>query len=115
MYILNWNPSVRQVEASFGGAVTAAEAEVFLEDFRALVVSDDVRDFDLLIDYAKVSRMDDGIREVLDSAREMAQFSGARKVTVVARDEADAESWTNVRLQQVLEGTEEYVAFGLAA
>ncbi|MBS1722180.1 MAG: hypothetical protein JSS66_04135 [Armatimonadetes bacterium] len=112
---MNWNPSVRQVEASFGGVLTRAEADCFLDDLRALLAADEVDSFEFVVDYAKVSRMDDTVPQVLDFAREIAQFSGASATVFVTRNEDEVNGWTGARLQQVLEGTERYVAYSIAA
>lgn len=103
------------MEASFGGAMTRIEAEVFLDELRDLLKARDLGSFELVLDFAKVSRMDDGVHEVFDFAREVAQFSGANLVTFVTRDDEEVASLTNARLQQVLEGSERYIAYGIAA
>lgn len=115
MYILDWNPNSRTVEASLGGAVTRNEADVFLSDLQSLVAPEDVANFEFVLDYAKVSRMDDEVFDALSSAREIAKFAGAAHITFVTRHDEDASGWTNARLQEVLEGSERYVAYGLAA
>lgn len=115
MYILNWNPSERQVEASFGGVLTRGEADCFLNDLRTLVTAEEVTEFEFVVDYAKVSRMDDDVPQVLDFAREIAQFAGATATVFVTRSEDEVNGWTGARLQQVLEGTERYIAYGMAA
>jgi anti-anti-sigma regulatory factor len=115
MYILNWNPTEQQMEASFGGAVTRGEAEVFLDEFRDLLKADDIADFELVVDFAKVSRMDDDVANVFESAREVAKFSGAKLVTFVTRNDDEVVDLTSGRLQQVLEGCERYVAYHIAA
>ena len=115
MYILNWNPSERQIEASFGGVITHGESEVFLDELRDLLRTDNLGNFELVLDFAKVSRMDGDVNAAFESAREVAQFSGASMVTFITRNDDEVANLTNGRLQQVLEGTERYVAFGLAA
>lgn len=115
MYILNWNPTEQQLEASFGGAVTRAEAEVFLDEFRDVLKSDDICEFEFVVDFAKVSRMDDEVASVLESARDVAKFSGAKLVTFVTRNDDEVINLTHGRLQEVLEGCERYVAYHIAA
>lgn len=115
MYILNWNPSEQLLEASFGGAVTRGEADVFIDELKDFFRTSDLGEFCIVIDFAKVSRLDDNVAEAFNFARELAQFSGASNVTFVTRNDDEVSELVNGRLQQVLEGTERYVAYRLAA
>ncbi len=115
MYILNWNPNERQVEASFGGVLTRAEADVFMSDLHELLHSEGPNDFEFVVDFGKVSRMDDGVQSVFVLAGELAHNAGASLVTFVTRDEDESVGWTNDRLQHVLEGDERVVAYERAA
>jgi len=114
MYLLNWNPTESKIEASFGGYVSVGEATVFAEELRDLIVEAKGNLFAVVVDWSTASRMDSAVLDVLETARESCQFSGASKVTFVARDESEATFLTNRRLQQVLEGKEEYLAYGMA-
>jgi len=115
MYLLNWNPNESKIEASFGGHVSVGEANVFAEELRELVVAATDTSFVIVVDWSTASRMDQAVLDVLETARETCLFAGSQKVTFVTRDETEAANLTNRRLQQVLEGREEYVAYGIAA
>jgi len=115
MYLLTWNPNESRIEASFGGCITKGEAVVFDEELTDMVKSMEGQRFSVLVDYATASRIDEPVKEMLDQSRERCIFGGAAKVTFVTRDEREAQTYTNKRLQEVLEGREEYVAFSLAA
>lgn len=114
MYILNWNPTSNVIEASFGGYLTAPEADVFFDEFRELLIELGPAHFSVTLDYAMVPRMDSGVKDRLDAAREASLFAGATCVTYVARTEAEAHSLIDERLQAVLEGKEQYVAYAAA-
>ena len=115
MYLINWNPNESRLEASFGGCITNAEAEVFLEELNEYFESCKGKEFSLVLDYATVKRLDDKVLDKFHSAREAGQFAGASKTVFVARDEKEATELTDARLQQVIEGREEYVPYRWAA
>ncbi|MBX3096368.1 MAG: hypothetical protein KF812_05855 [Fimbriimonadaceae bacterium] len=115
MYILNWNPEQNLIEASFGGFVTNAEAEVFAEEFREVLLDLGDNRFEAVIDFAMVPRMEDKVLDSIKETRETALFAGANCITFVARNEDETASLVDERLQQVLEGKERYVAYSRAA
>ena len=115
MYLMNWNPESRQLDASFGGAVSRAEADVFLKDLRAVLNQEKLSDFEFVLDFAKMKSVDEAASHVFEFAREIAQIAGAKRVTFVTRDDDEVAGFTDSRLQQVLEGNERYVAYRLAA
>ncbi len=115
MYLLTWNPDESRIEASFGGCITKGEALVFEDELTDLVQTVKGQGFSVLVDYATASRLEDSVRGELDKCREICVFGGATKVTFVTRDEGEARTYTDRRLQEVLEGREEYVAYGIAA
>jgi hypothetical protein len=115
MYILNYNPTDSRIEANFGGYITSAEAEVFVEEFRGLLLELGDKSFEVVMDYAMVPKMDEGVIELLSEARDTSLFAGAQCVTFVARNDDEAYSWVDSRLQAVLDGREKYVAYALAA
>lgn len=114
MYILNWNPDSQTLEASAGGYITRAESECFLTDLQELLDTG-LGSFDFVLDLAAVSKIDASLDEVFEIARTKAKFAGASTVTFVARDDDEKNRLTDTHLQDVLEGTEVYVAFHLAA
>jgi hypothetical protein len=115
MYLINWNPEASRIEASFGGCITNGEAEVFLEELHEQLSQRQGRDFSMVLDFAMCKRLDAGVLETFHSAREACRVAGAKKVVFVARDEKEAVALTDSRLQQVLDGREEYVPYKLAA
>lgn len=115
MYLINWDPSVKRIEASFGGCITNGEAEVFLEEFREQLSACKGQDFCVVLDYATTKRLDSNVLEAFAAAREDGWSAGAKKVIFVARDESEAVALTDSRLQHVLDGREEYVPYRWAA
>ncbi len=115
MYTLNWNPDSQRLEASFGGVVTAGEGQVFLEDLREALESENGSPFAFVLDFATVRSLARGVEDAFSEARDMAKFSGAKEVVFVARDEDEVQRLTEQRLQQVIEGQERYVAYRLAS
>lgn len=115
MYILNWNPDSQTLEASLGGYITQGEAECFLEELRAVVEAQVDGRFGAVVDYAAVTRADERATELFLVARDTLKFAGADVVTVVARNDEELAKLTDSRLQEVLEGTERYFAYHIAA
>ena len=115
MYLINWNPNASRIEASFGGCITNGEAEVFLEELREQLAQCQGREFSLVLDFATTKRLDAHVMDTFISAREASRIAGATKVVFVARNEDEAVSLTDSRLQEVLNGREEYVPYRWAA
>lgn len=115
MYLINWDPSAKRIEASFGGCITNGEAEVFLEELHEQLSACKGNDFCMVLDYATTKRLDSHVLEAFESAREAGWEAGANKVVFVARDENEAVALTDAHLQAVLEGREEYVPYRWAA
>lgn len=115
MYLINWDPSEKRIEASFGGCITNGEAEVFLEEFREQLSACQGQEFCVVLDYATTKRLDSNVLEAFAAARQDGWNAGAKKVVFVARDENEAVALTDSRLQHVLEGREEYVPYRWAA
>lgn len=113
MYLLTWNNSERQIEASFGGHVTVNEAKVFIDELRDLLTERKDSHFDVTVDYSTTSFMDEPVALSMEEAREMCLFSGASRITFVTRNEKEAAVLTNNRLQNVLEGRERYMAYAM--
>ena len=103
MYLLQWNSDEGKLEASLGGVITKGEAEVLLEDIKEALTQID-GDFDFILDTSVVKRFELGATDELDRARKYARLHGAKRLTVVARDDREAESLTTQNLQSVLEG-----------
>ena len=115
MYLINWNPNKSRIEANFGGCVTQGEADVFLEELSEHLAKCQGMEFGLMLDFATVRRMDDSVLEKFCTARDASQSAGAKKVVFVARDEREAVGLTESRLQQVIDGKEEYIPYRHAA
>lgn len=115
MYIVNWNPDSNTVEANLAGYLTRGEAECFLEDLRETLAAHADDQFNALLDFAAVTRVDDDAKEVFDVARTAMKSHGACLLSVVARDEEEQTKFVESHLQEVLEGQERYFAYHLAA
>lgn len=108
MYFVKWNEGENRLEASIGGHVTAAEANVFTQDIINELQSYNGGEFEFQLDYSSAGRLDQGVREAFELAQSYCKIRGARKFICIARDEMEIEYQTGLRLQQVLEGEEEY-------
>lgn len=115
MYLINWNNEAASLEASFGGRLTLGEAQVFCEELQGYLGKCPKGVFSLTLDYATTSRLDEGAIDCLRTARDAALLAGANKVCFIARSEQEALDLTESRLQQVLDGREEYVVGRYAA
>ena len=115
MYLINWNPSESRIEANFGGCITKGEADVFLEELTEYLARCRGKEFGFMLDFATVRRMDDNVLDTFCVARDVSQSAGAKKVVFVARDEREAVNLTEGRLQQVIDGKEEYIPYRFAA
>jgi len=115
MYLIDWNHDTQRIEASLGGHITLTEAKVFTDDLIERLKPLVDEDFSFQLDYSKASRLDPGVSDVLQRAQSYCQLHGARKITFIAKDDYEAELLIGQRLQQVLEGVEEYVVFRSAA
>lgn len=92
-----------------------SEARVFADELHEILSERQGSLFSVSLDYATTSRLEEGVRDIFQACRERCCFAGAAKITFVTRDENEAHRLISTRLQQVLDGSEEYVAFGLAA
>ena len=115
MYLINWNPGSSRLEANFGGCITEGEASVFLEELQEQLDQVTGQEFSLVLDFATTKRLENGVMDLFCAARKASQVAGASKVVFVAHDEAEAVDLTDSRLQEVLEGREEYVSFKYAS
>ncbi len=109
MYLLNWNPEQRTFEASLGGFVSPAEAQVFADNLISLIGESGESEYDVCIDYSSTRRLDEEAIAVLDMLRDSIVFAQARQVLYITPDEYETERWTDMRLQAVLEGHERYM------
>lgn len=108
MYLISRTDSQDRIEASLGGLVTVEEAMVFADDLLGELGKGRVSNIDL--DYSCAKAFGDGSSRILVGMQERALEMGVDKIRVLARDEDVATRLTGARLQQVLEGREEYTA-----
>lgn len=115
MYLINWNSEASTLEATFGGRITSGEACVFCDEIQEHISLHGDKGFNLILDYATTSRLDEGVIDYLRTARDAGLAAGASKVSFIARSEQEAIDLTDSRLQEVISGKEEYVAGRYAA
>ncbi|MBL8087964.1 MAG: hypothetical protein JNM85_07845 [Chthonomonas sp.] len=108
MYIVNWNEEENTLEASLGGNVTVGEAQVFADAIVHELGAVPQRPFTYKLDYSKANRVDEGVLEAFHVAQVYCRLRGATKYVCVARTQTEVEYIIGLRLQQVLEGEEEY-------
>lgn len=107
MYILNWDPEDRLLEANLAGPVTAGEAAAFVDDLRTLLVELAHTDFSLLIDAGR-ARGGEPVGAALADARSMAIFAGASRIRCILADEEALVAHTESRFDAVMQGAEAY-------
>jgi hypothetical protein len=110
MYFIDCDRASGHVDASIGGVMSPQEATVFCEELRGAFAAREGNPFEFTLDYSRATLLDEGVQFVLARILADARESGANKVTFISNDEREAERWTSMRLQQVLEGAESYVA-----
>lgn len=115
MYLIHWNQAINRIEASLGGRITTTEAKVFTDELVEMLRTLGTDEFSFMLDYSTASALEPGAADVLQRAQSYCLLHGARKLTFVARDQEEAELMIGQRLQQVLEGTEEYITYEMAA
>ncbi len=108
MYFIGWNQEENKLVASIGGHVTASEAKVFVDEAVRELNEVQVSGFSFELDYSCASRLDDGVIDTLNILQTYSKLRGAGRYVCVARDEREVEFLITNRLQQVLEGAEEY-------
>lgn len=108
MYLVKWNEEDGVLEASLGGHVTIGEAQVFTDSVISELAEYGGGTFTFVLDYSKASRLDDGVMEAFHVVQTYCKLRGAHRYVCVARNQDEIEFMTRLRLQQVLEGEEEY-------
>lgn len=83
MYLLSYDPQQKLVDVGFGGYLAHGEGDVFLDELCDFLNQAELDAFELLLDYSKVSRMDDGVLDSILQARDVAKLSGACRITIV--------------------------------
>lgn len=111
MYLLTWNSLDSRIEASFGGSVTSEEVARFGNELQAFLERMRGEAFRVLVDFSTVNDMPKKVEKSLGDSREACLEYGAEKVTFVTGDPDKAEAMTAGRMQNVLEGREQYLPF----
>lgn len=110
MYLVSLFEQEAIVEASLGGRVTADEIRVFGEELSELLETFEGRTYSMLLDFSKAKRLDSEAIVALAEVKDQCFEVGANEIVSVTVDEHDAVTHQSLRLQQVLEGRERFVA-----
>lgn len=108
MYLVSVQEERAIVEASLGGRVDSLEMRAFSEDLQEVLESLGASGFYLLIDHSKAKSLDIESAKILADLKDLAFQYGAEKIVTLASDEDEIAKHTTSRLQQVLEGREEF-------
>ena len=110
MYLVSLYEKEGIVEASLGGRVTADEVRVFGDELSELLAHLDAQPFEVLLDHSRARRMDADAVVALSDVKDSLIAAGATMIWSIAIDDSDRAAHQTVRLQQVLEGVETFVA-----
>jgi hypothetical protein len=108
MYLVTVQEERAIVEASLGGRVDSLEMRAFAEDLEEVLESLGASRFFLLIDHSKAKSFDGEAAMILADLKDKAFDCGAEKIVTLAGDEDEIARHTTTRLQQVLEGREQF-------
>ena len=111
MYLLTWNSAKSRIEATFGGRISKKEATHFSDELKSLLAARDDADFKVLVDLSTINSMPKKVEESLLESREVCLSSGAKNVTYITGDEEKAQLRRSQRMEQVLDGSEQYVPY----
>jgi hypothetical protein len=109
MYLLSWIEEEARVEASLGGRVTCDEMSVLFEELREVIETVQARPYLLQLDYSKARSFDTATLLILNELKDFCLANGAAMIATILEDEDDLVTHTSVRLQQVMEGSEQFV------
>jgi anti-anti-sigma regulatory factor len=110
MYLVSLYEKESIVEASLGGRVTADEIAVFGEELLDLVLTFENKPFTLLLDHSKTKRFDGNAVQALCDVKDQCHAAGAALIVCAPIDEQDQVIHETARIQQVLEGSEQFMA-----
>ena len=110
MYLVSLYESEAFVEASLGGRVTADEVRVFGDELMELLEHLEGQSFEVMLDHSRARRMDVDTVVALGDVKDSLLAAGATMIWCIAADDSDRAAHQTIRLQQVLEGTEAFVA-----
>jgi hypothetical protein len=108
MYLVTVQEDRAVVEASLGGRIDKLEMRAFAEDLEEVLESLGASRFYLLIDHSRAKNLDIEAATILSDLKDKAFDFGAEKIVTMASDEEDIARHTTARLQQVLEGREQF-------
>lgn len=109
MYLIDWKPETRTIEASLGGVVTAAEAEVFAAEIIALAGTSPAEQTTILIDRSRAHRIEGEAKAVLGSMRDALHLKAEVRIMELVGLQEHVVETTSERLQHVLDGRERYL------
>ncbi|MFI5384797.1 MAG: hypothetical protein ACHQ50_01645 [Fimbriimonadales bacterium] len=99
------------IEASLGGRIDLLEMKTFAEDLKVLFADWDGQPFYLLLDYSKAAAFDENATDELNALKETAFTLGAVKIFSVPQENSELEEHVSARMQDVLEGREEFLMY----
>lgn len=108
MYLVTVQEDRAIVEASLGGRIDKLEMRAFAEDLEEVLESLGANRFYLLIDHSRAKNLDGEAAMILSDLKDKAFDIGAEKIVTMASDDEDVARHTTARLQQVLEGREQF-------
>jgi len=108
MYLVTVQEEQAVVEVSLGGRVDSHEMRAFAEDIEEVLESLGANKFYLLIDHSKAKSFDGEATMILSQLKDKAFEFGAEKIVTLASDENEIARHTTSRLQEVLEGREQF-------
>jgi hypothetical protein len=111
MYLVSVFDDQPVIEASLGGRVDLVEMKIFAEELEEWFEEWNGQPFYLLLDYSKATAFDGKTTQVLNDLKEKAIETGAAKVFSVPQEDSELEDHVSGRMQFVLEGKEEYLAY----
>lgn len=108
MYLVTVQENHAVVEASLGGRIDSLEMRAFAEDLEEVLDSLGTNHFYLLIDHSRAKSLDSDASMILAQLKDRAFEAGAEKIVTLACDEDDIARHMTARLQEVLEGREQF-------
>ena len=108
MYLVTIQEENAVVEASLGGRIDSLEMRAFAEDLEEVLESLGTSRFYLLIDHSRAKSFDTEAASILGKIKDKAFEFGAEKIVSLASDEEEVARHTTSRLQEVLEGREQF-------
>lgn len=109
MYLMSLFAEKAIVEASLGGHVTADEVNAFASELDEFLLALNVQKYNLLLDYSKASMMTGQAAVAMEEIKDRCLDTGAMKIVTVAQDQDEANRQTSIRIQNVLDGREQFV------